>query len=189
MIDYEAFVGLKGATTKEIREKVRGLNGICLTEGLFAETISENTRANRDPVYSLREDDIKGYPSAYQIYMNSIDEVEAAYKLVGSLYHWNKLLELDWFLEGIPQLSFTGVKQWREDLRQRDQMIAKAVIFTAAKAGDVSAARALERMSSDTLGEQEKASGGKRVKEKKSNTRDNVADFLSSYKNKKESQR
>jgi len=117
--------------------------GVQRTESLFHETIQPPVRQKYDPVYSLRDYDHKGYPSAYQIYMSSIDEHEAALKLVGSLSHWRKLTVLKWFLEGRPECQFEGLLQWRVDMKARDASAAKQVLQEQVKEKNITAARAL----------------------------------------------
>ena len=62
------------------------------------------------PIYSMRDTEYNELPSAYLIYMHSIDEYDAATKLVGSLKHWRKLLAATWFMEGNPLKGFEGLK-------------------------------------------------------------------------------
>jgi len=121
--------------------QLKGENGMFLTEGLFYETSPNKKYA----MYSLKEQshDEENYPSAYKIYMESTDEYEAAMKLVGSMQHWRKLCGLKWFLEGRVEAGHTGLNKWREDMRMRDENIAKKVLLEKAKEGDIQAAKKL----------------------------------------------
>lgn len=102
--------------------EVRAPTGQRLTEALFKETLSAHSwKAGYRPLYTLKEEPTKeGLPSAYQIYMDSKTEYDAAIALVGSYSHWNHLLELSWFMDGIPDVGFYGVKAWREEKRARE---------------------------------------------------------------------
>ena len=57
------------------------------TESLFVETIQKRTAKRYDPLYSMTDKEKGELPSAYLIYMTSVDEYDAAMKLVGSLKH------------------------------------------------------------------------------------------------------
>lgn len=102
------------------------------------------------PVYTLRNKEYKGLPSAYLIYMNSVDEYDAALKLVGNLDHWRILTSCEWFIEPDPDHMFTGLAQWREDMKQRDASIAKAVLMKNAMKGDTNAAKAMMAIDKET---------------------------------------
>jgi hypothetical protein len=95
------------------------------------------------PLYSLRDHDGNGLPSAYLIYMTSTDEYDAATKLVGSMRHWRKLLNATWFMEGNPSKGFEGLNQWRLDMADRDASQGKSALIKQMKKGDTSAARKL----------------------------------------------
>lgn len=119
------------------------VRGVRRTETLFAETITASSAERYEPIYTLREQDKDGLPSAYRIYMESIDEADAALKLVGSYSHWRKLCGLKWFMEGRPEVGFEGLNQWREDMRARDATAAKLALMTLAQSGNVTAANTL----------------------------------------------
>lgn len=151
-MNYEDYVGFKGVTAEEARDKLRSSNGVQYTEALFEETISPTMKAKGvEPIYSLKEFPTSSLPSAYQIYMNSTDEIDAAQKLVGSLGHWRKLVSLNWFLNGKGDLGFDGILQWRKDMFDRDRSSAKMVLMKAIKEGNINAAKALDKMASDNL--------------------------------------
>ena len=111
------------------------------TQTLFWETSLPERRDKYPPLYTLAREDRHGLPSAYNIYISSTDETDAAMRLVGSLLHWNRLLALSWFREGDGR--FEGVKQWREEMRARDLSLAKRVLIAAATDGDIGAAKKL----------------------------------------------
>ncbi len=122
-----------------------------LTAALFAERskVWESVNKEREeesgtgPIYTLGEIEIDGLPSAYQIYMNSVDEYEAAMKLVGSLFHWQELCKTKWFME--------AVTQWREHMALRDFSIAKKVVMKEAKGNDGASARKLLDMANKVI--------------------------------------
>ncbi len=153
--------------------------GVQRTESLFHETIQPPIRLKYEPVYSLRDYDHKGYPSAYVIYMDCVDEHEAALKLVGSLSHWRKLTSLKWFLEGRPECQFDGIIQWRADMKARDASEAKKVLQEQTKEKNVTAARALLAESKT------KIVSATRAKSSAAPADSNVTDFLAKYKEKK----
>ncbi len=124
---------------KDFKDK----RGVSRTESLFHETIQPSIRKRYDPVYSLRDYDYKGYPSAYNIYMSAVDETDAALQLVGSMAHWRKLCALRWFMEGRPECQFEGIAQWRQDMKDRDASLARKVLLENTKEGNITAARAV----------------------------------------------
>lgn len=127
------------------------------TRSLFVETINWKQEVNGVvPLYSLYNQDTEYtlpsdhpyrpgetvfIPSAYLIYMSSVDEFEASIKLVGSTRAWNHLSSIQWFLDGF--LAFGGLHQWREDMRLRDLSKSKRILEKAAEEGNVTAAKAL----------------------------------------------
>ena len=105
---------------------------------LFGETTQDS---NRDPVFSLRDYDNGGRPSAYILYMDSIDEYDAAVKMVGCMSHWRKLLNLSWFMNGDITIGFMGLLQWRLDMMARDSSVARKVLMKKVADGDRQAAQ------------------------------------------------
>lgn len=151
-MDYENYTGFTNAKAESIRDKLRSSNGIQYTEALFEETFHGNVAdKTHKPIYSLKEFPLNNTPSAYQIYMNSVDETEAAIKLVGSLGHWRKLCSLKWFLYGRKEIGFDGILQWRQDMWERDRSAAKKVLMRLSSEGNVTAARSLDKLASDEL--------------------------------------
>ena len=124
-------------------EDFKASNGVQLTQALFYEF------NNRKAPYTLKTQDYKQYKSVYQIYMNSVDEYDACMKIVGSLDHWRKLCALDWFMEGKVvgtgenTYRLSGLRQWREDMKQRDASLAKRQLLEQAENGSVPAQRLL----------------------------------------------
>lgn len=144
-MNYALFEGFKDPEADQ--SDLLDVRGVRKTETLFLESISTASKANYEPLYTLREQEKQGKPSAYQIYMHSIDEADAALKLVGSLAHWRKLLTLKWFREGSEAMGHEGIEQWREDMRARDATRAKEVLLRLAREGNVTAANSLAKMS------------------------------------------
>lgn len=126
-------------------DKMKGGNSIQLTEGLFYETLQMKNKAD-EAVYTLQDRDRGNTPSAYLIYMSSVDEYEAALKLVGSMRHWRKLSNLKWFKEGRTDYGFDGLNQWRLDMEARDQSSAKKQLIVAAEEGNVAAMKSIHSM-------------------------------------------
>ena len=140
-MNYEAYQGFKDPEAD--RSVLLDARMARKTETLFLESISQASKEKYDPLYTLREQDKDGKPSAYQIYMHSIDETDAALKLVGSLGHWRRLCGLKWFMEGAEQMGHEGLLQWREDMKARDVSTAKRQLMDQAAGGNVNAAKKL----------------------------------------------
>ncbi len=117
--------------------KLRGDNNIMLTQALFVE------HGNREAPYTMKHESYGPYMSAYEVYMSSVDEYEAAIKLVKNRVHWKKLCELDWFMNGFPEKNISGLKEWRKDMALRDASTAKKVLLEQASEGNVTAAKTL----------------------------------------------
>ena len=126
----------------------KDVRGVYRTESLFYETISTSSKANYKPLYTLKDQPHKGLPSVYEIYNQSVDEYEAAMAICGSMAHWKKLCNLKWFMEGREGV-FRGLAAWREEMKARDQSLAKKTLMERVKEGDVSASRALLALSED----------------------------------------
>ena len=156
--EYEGFL-----SPDADRSVLKDMRGVIKTQSLFLESQQYKLKAKYPPLYSLTEEEREGLPSAYQIYMHSSDEYEAAMKLVGSLRHWRRLCALDWFMDGIPEKMFEGLKQWREDMRLRDISEAKSQLRIAAQKGDTASARKLLDSSKTT---EEKKGPGRPTKPK-----------------------
>lgn len=135
MIDHKEWDCLREGIQLRFGNNVQG------TQALFVEF------NNEDAPYTLKPHDVskgdKTYISAYQVFMNSVDEGEAALKLVGSYGHWRKLCNLKWFKEGITEYGFEGLNQWRADMQTRDKTTAKRRLIQAAESGNVPAQRYL----------------------------------------------
>ena len=158
----------------------KDVRGAHKTESLFIETIQTKSKKRYTPLYSLRDYDHKGYTSAYLIYMASVDERDAAMQLVGSMSHWRKLCSLKWFMEGRPECQFEGLEQWRLDMAARDASTAKKVILDQCKEQNVTAARALDKLSKEVLPK------AKKTKATKSPEESNITNFLSRHELKKD---
>lgn len=125
------------------------------TRSLFLEAYNQYTNKVRgsvdlEPLYCLRDRGRDGLPSAYQIYMASTDEYEAAMKLVGSMEHWDMLCSRDWFME--PSKITRGLLQWRQDMQRRNASIGLKTTIQNAKKGDGASARKLLDISETDLG-------------------------------------
>lgn len=147
----------------DVREtdiQLLGPTRIQYTKALFYEhepSSAPYTMCTRD-----KERDGRKVISAYQVYMQSVDEYDAAMRLVGSMEHWRKLCSLKWFMDGIPGRA-DGLKQWRKDMKDRDASNAKKLLMEKASEGNVQAARYLHEVS--TKGVQRKESSKTSSKE------------------------
>jgi len=149
----------------DIKEKtdvpMKGPNHRYLTEGLFIEF------GNPEAVYTLSTKDKvrdgKTYISMYKVYMECSDEYEAAERIVGSQQHWERLCNAKFFMEGHYNFNNNyGLAKWREDMRKRDESLAKRTLIEQAKNGNVNAAKALQAEPKKT-----------KKKEEPSNVKDN----------------
>jgi hypothetical protein len=91
-------------------------------------------------MYELPKDDL---PSAYQIYMQSESEYEAAMKLVGSWTHWQRLCKSNKFMNGSEMESWTGLASWREEKEIKDKAYAYMLLKVSAADGNVQAQKAV----------------------------------------------
>jgi hypothetical protein len=114
---------------------LRSVQNHKLTQGLFVEFGTETAP------YTLKEKNHRGRVSMYQVYMASTDEYEAAQKLLGSWSHWKFLCELTWFTEGAPEHGHSGLNAWREEMKLRDQSLARQILRERMDDGDISAAK------------------------------------------------
>ena len=147
-MDYKDFEGYIRVHPND-RTHLRDARCQYRTGSLFIETIQGTSKDKYTPEYSLKDYDGRGFISAYQIYMHSIDESEAAMKLVGSLAHWRKLCKRAWFINGLAAHSFEGIASWREDMAARDRTLAKRTILQQCELGNVTAARTIEKMAGE----------------------------------------
>ena len=172
MINYEEYKGFLDPTAD--REVLISKHNKPLTATLFVERDAmwaikgQESRA----IYTLGEREREGLPSAYKIYMASVDEYEAAMKLVGSLYHWQALCECDWFMEEL--------KQWRAHLALKDFSLAKSVTLKEARGGDGPAARKLLDMANRVINPPASHKKSK-PEEPKSNTTSEFDDLYNKY--------
>ena len=143
-----------------------GENGIKLTKGLFRE---HGVGCGPYTMYpDDKEVDGETFKSVYKIYMNSVNEYDAAMKIVGSMDHWRKLCDCTWFVNGIyhkGQQITSGLKHWREDKAMKDEAEMLMHLRTSAQGGNVQAARYLHEYT-------QKTSSGRQKKEKHVNPND-----------------
>lgn len=119
---------------------IRRESGQLLTLGIFRET---NKIEGHKATYTLKDYDIDGCPSAYQIYMHSVDESDAAQKLLGSYGHWERLLSQSWFYNENPTIGHRGIEAWRSDMARRDLTEALRTLQENAMNGDSASAKRL----------------------------------------------
>lgn len=183
--DYKNYVGFKESEPSKIKEVMRDTIGRQRTASLFEESIQIGTRENGyEPLYSLREYENNAKPSAYQIYMHSIDEADAAKKLVGNYQHWRKLCSLKWFIDGVVEWGFEGLAAWRTDMAARDKTIAKKGVMNQIYEGNITAAKTLHKMALD----EEKAAGlmnkSRQPAKSPSKEESHIVEFLQKHKEK-----
>jgi len=124
-------------------------NGIQLTQGLFYEF------NNLEAPFTLRSVDYTSkrgntYTSVAKIFIESVDEYEAAITILGSWEHWEKLCNLSWFTEGYTTstgMVYGGLNNWRNQMKLRDESLAKSQLIDQVKTGNVAASRYLHEIS------------------------------------------
>lgn len=126
---------------RETPVRLKGENGILLTQSLFVEFGDEQSPYTLKN-YSLMKDG-KEFVSLSKVYMEAADEYDAAMRLVGSMKHWRKLCGLKWFMEGWEEHGFDGLAALREDMASRDRSLAKTELLKAANSGSVAAMKIL----------------------------------------------
>jgi hypothetical protein len=85
----------------------KNITGSFYTKALFYET----TMADKATVvYTLKDEDHKGFPSLYRLYLETRDPTEYLFanKYLGGWKHWQELCECTWFAP--------YVARWRQEL-------------------------------------------------------------------------
>ena len=129
--------------TKADWDRMISTNGNYLYRKMFYETNTPEGRIKYPPLFTLKPREYKGLPSVYLVYMDSVDEYDAATKIVPNMREWDHLKNAGWFLDGCKTQSFEGLKVWREHMKQRDNSLAKAALQAKVATGDVTAAKAI----------------------------------------------
>lgn len=122
-------------------------SGRFLVRAIFWELSNPERRIAIPPLYTLKMDTAFGLPSAYKIYMDSVDEYEAGIKIAGNMKNWRSLCKSPWFMMGDPNHAHEGLVQWRKDMEARDKSAAKIQLQAKAEAGNVAAMTKLYNMS------------------------------------------
>ena len=87
------------------------------------------------PSYTLEEEDTD-LPSAHKIYMESMNEYEAAKQLVPTYAFWKNMLRTSVKIRKL-------VEEWREEKMMKDQAQARRMLWEQANKGNVTAQRIL----------------------------------------------
>lgn len=129
--------------TQEDWDLLYSANGQFMFRQMFLELSTPLTRKNHPPIFTLKPRPHGGLPSAYEVYMTSIDEYDAATKLVPHMKAWDALLKTTWWVDGCPQHNFEGIAEWRRHMKARDVSQAKQALQEKVLSGDVTAAKAI----------------------------------------------
>lgn len=145
MIDYENFVVPKF--------NARNRAGGFITESLFLDTNPDTE--NYKPVYTFREHEVEfegeTLPSAYQVILHSVDEYDAAERLLGSYQHWKRLLKAPRiYSKGVANNPALTIQAALEDMQARLQREAHLTLVLEAQQGNVTAAKALSGANDST---------------------------------------
>jgi len=138
--------------TEKDFEKLFTTTGKFAFQKMFWEFGSVDSRKKLPPVFTLKMRPHLGLPSAYQVYMDSIDEYDAAAKLAPNMKVWDDLTAAAWFLKGDTVHAHEGLEVWREHMRLRDQSLAKGLLIEQTKGGNTTAASKLYNESKATTG-------------------------------------
>ncbi|MGD9682593.1 MAG: hypothetical protein AB7L70_19155 [Pyrinomonadaceae bacterium] len=108
-------------------DKFKGASGAYLTKQLFLELSSEPSKV----LYTLKDEDHRGYPSLRRLYLEMGDETEYEFSKAyfGGWPHWKRLTSAPWFLD--------FVTQYREELAIRNAAESLLRLRAKAKSGDV----------------------------------------------------
>lgn len=138
--DYITFVGFSNpAKDRAVLKDVMGR----YRTNVFYE-FNKSRHDDYPPLYTMREDEWLGLPSAYKIFMLSESEYEAAIKLVGSWNHWQRLLKCKPFTDGVDDGGqWVGLNAWREEKKIREKAWALNQLKISAQGGSVSAQKIL----------------------------------------------
>lgn len=129
--------------TQEDFLKLYAINGRFATQLMFWELSEPAKRKKHPPVFTLKMKEHQGLPSAYQVYMDSVDEYDAASKLAPNMRIWDDLCNNNWFMEGDVRHAHQGLAVWRDHMRARDASKAKGLLQAKAEGGDTTAMKAL----------------------------------------------
>jgi len=162
--------------TKEDFQKLYSVNGNFAINKMFWEMSTPESRKKLPPIFTLKPEEHKGLPSAYKIYMESIDEYDAATKLAPNMKVWDAMVDANWFREGDIRHAHDGLKVWRQHMKARDASLARSVLIEKTQNGEITAARAL-------LAESKTRNGVGR-KTKKSNTESPTITRIKDWKDK-----
>jgi len=110
---------------------------------LFLESSKLVNREEYPPLWTLKRSSYKGLPSAYEAYMDSVDEYEAAITITGAMKNWRTLCNSSWFMDGKIEWSHEGIAIWRQDMASRDASDALKLIKQCISEGDLQAAKYL----------------------------------------------
>lgn len=113
------------ASSCPMRSKFKNSNGQLLRRGIFLEEAVEPTNI----IYTLRDEDHKGYPSLYRLYMEMMDvtEYEFATTYLHSWKHWQDVSNSPWFRPYIDR--------WRHELELKLKVRAIKEIMHEASSG------------------------------------------------------
>jgi len=88
-----------------------------------------------EAVYTILEED-DTLPSAHKIYMNSMNEYEAAKQLVPTWDYWKEMIKASLKIRRM-------IEAWREEKMLKDQAEARRMLWEQASKGNVSAQKIL----------------------------------------------
>lgn len=123
----------------------RDIKGIWRTKSIFYERVEKKDLEHFKPKFTLfdrdRVENGVTYKSLYRLYMEAVDEYAFATEYLGGIDHWRSLCKSKWFTLG--HGAHRGSATWQEDVRARDESLAKKTLILAVSEGDISAARKL----------------------------------------------
>jgi hypothetical protein len=117
---------------------MRDAKGAYRTRTLFKEL---NNNKDYTPMFTMSSEDKNGLISARKIFVNLDSEYQAAIELVGSLEHWNKLLTVKDFVDGVEGKGWEGLNAWRKEKFSRMKAAQMDNLIMLANDGNGSAAK------------------------------------------------
>lgn len=128
----------------------------------------------KEPVYTIEEED-NDLPSAHKVYMESMNEYEAAMKLVPSWAFWKQMLRQSVKVRRM-------LDEWREEKLMKDQAKAKRMLWEQAENGNIQAQRLLFESKKEEAQLRQSERGNRARSEKEKDVLEGALDKITSLK-------
>lgn len=125
------------------------------TKSLILEFYLSEGKRGDVPPFTLKDDDVEHegvkVRSLYKMFMESADTYDFACTHLGGIQHLNQFRKSSWFESG--RGSHRGFVSWLNDMKQRDESLAKKALLSAVREGKIQAANKLYDVSTKTVKE------------------------------------